>query len=143
MAQKDENVRQVTKRGGGQGSRGDQDQPAEIEQTSKVSTTIHVETIPREERLEKFREAEAAPIQAEKVKPKIQRVPFMLRQDTKFEKYYEPRVAAVGPFHHARKPTYKHAEKIKLKLAANFVKDSKQNDADLLKKVEDNINFVD
>ncbi|XP_021830263.1 UPF0481 protein At3g47200-like [Prunus avium] len=135
MAQKDENVRQVTKRGGGEGSRGDQDQPAEIE----VSITIHEEASPREERLKKLRE-EAPPIQAQKVKPKIQRVPFMLRQDTKFDKYYEPRVAALGPLHHARKPQYEHAEKVKLKLAANFVKDSKQNDADLLKKVEDNIN---
>ncbi|ONH90812.1 hypothetical protein PRUPE_8G075900 [Prunus persica] len=135
MAQKDENVRQVNKRGGGQGSRGDQDQPAEIE----VSITIHEEASTREERLNKLRE-EAPPIQAEKVKPKIQRVPFMLRQDTKFDKYYEPIVAALGPFHHTRKPKYEHAEKIKLKLAANFVKDSKQNDADLLKKVEDNIN---
>ncbi|XP_008237052.1 PREDICTED: UPF0481 protein At3g47200-like [Prunus mume] len=137
MAQKDEKVRQVTKRGGGQGSRGDQDQRAEIE----VSITIHEEASPREERLNKLRE-EAPPIQAEKVKPKIQRVPFMLRQDTKFDKYYEPIVAALGPFHHARKPQYKYAEKIKLKLAANFVKDSKQNDADLLKKVEDNINAL-
>ncbi|BFG41317.1 hypothetical protein CerSpe_275910 [Prunus speciosa] len=112
-----------------QGSRGDQDQPAEIE----VSITIHEEASPREERLKKLRE-EAPPIQAEKV--------FMLRQDTKFDKYYEPRVAALGPFHHDRKPTYERAEKIKLKLAANFVKDSKQNDADLLKKVEDNINAL-
>ncbi|KAI5313852.1 hypothetical protein L3X38_043028 [Prunus dulcis] len=135
MAQKDENVRQVTKRGGGQGSRGDQDQPAEIE----VSITIHEEASTREERLNKLR-VEAPPIQAEKVKPKIQKVPFMLRQDKKFDKYYEPIVAALGPFHHARLPQYEYAEKIKLKLAANFLKDSKQHDADLLKKVEDNIN---
>ncbi|CAB4289910.1 unnamed protein product [Prunus armeniaca] len=136
MARKDENVRQVTKRGGGQGSRGDQDQPADIE----VSITIHEEASTREERLKTLREE--APVPAEKVKPKIQKVPFMLRvrQDTKFDKYYEPIVAPLGPFHHARKPQYEYAEKIKLKLAANFVKDSKQNDADLLKKVEDNIN---
>ncbi|CAB4289909.1 unnamed protein product [Prunus armeniaca] len=138
MAQKDENVRQVTKRGGGQGSRGDQDQPAEIE----VSITIHEEASTREERLKKLREE--APVQAQKVKPKIQKVPFMLRvrEDTKFDKYYEPIVAPLGPFHHARKLQYEYAEKIKLKLAANFVKDSKQNDADLLKKVEDNINAL-
>ncbi|CAB4320290.1 unnamed protein product [Prunus armeniaca] len=136
MAQKDENVRQDTKRGGGQGSRGDQDQPADIE----VSITIHEEASTREERLKTLREE--APVPAEKVKPKIQKVPFMLRvrQDTKFDKFYEPIVAPLGPFHHARKPQYEYAEKIKLKLAANFVKDSKQNDADLLKKVEDNIN---
>ncbi|KAH0977165.1 hypothetical protein GBA52_026884 [Prunus armeniaca] len=61
MAQKDENVRQVTKRGGGQGSRGDQDQPAEIE----VSITIHEEASTREERLKKLREE--APVQAQKL----------------------------------------------------------------------------
>ncbi|CAL2271943.1 unnamed protein product [Prunus armeniaca] len=63
----------------------------------------------------------------------------MLRDHKNFEKYYEPRVAAIGPFHHGRKPKYEQAEKIKLQLAVNFVKDSEQNDADLLKKVEEKI----
>ncbi|BFG37919.1 hypothetical protein CerSpe_241920 [Prunus speciosa] len=128
-------VSQDTKRGGGQASREDQDQPEEIEQTSKVN-------IPREERLNKFREEaaeeERSSTQAQNAKPKIQKVPFMLRDNKNFEKYYEPRVAAIGPFHHG-KPKYEQAEKVKRKLAANFVKDSEQNDADLLKKVEENI----
>ncbi|XP_021801504.1 UPF0481 protein At3g47200-like [Prunus avium] len=146
MAQTNENVvsmekelfvKQVTRRGGGQVSRGDQDQPAEIEQSSRVSITIHeaIKTIPREERLKEFREAEAPSLDA---KPKIQRIPFMLRDHKNFDKYYEPRVAAIGPFHHG-KPKYEQAEKVKRYLAVNFVKDSKQNDADLLKKVEENI----
>ncbi|KAH0977166.1 hypothetical protein GBA52_026885 [Prunus armeniaca] len=67
MARKDENVRQVTKRGGGQGSRGDQDQPADIE----VSITIHEEASTREERLKTL--MEEAPVPAAKVKPKIQK----------------------------------------------------------------------
>ncbi|PQP92118.1 UPF0481 protein [Prunus yedoensis var. nudiflora] len=130
-------VKQVTRRGGGQVSRGDQDQPAEIEQSSRVSITIHeaIKTIPREERLKEFREAEAPSLDA---KPKIQRIPFMLRDHKNFDKYYEPRVAAIGPFHHG-KPKYEQAEKVKRYLAVNFVKDSEQNDADLLKKVEENI----
>ncbi|CAB4316870.1 unnamed protein product [Prunus armeniaca] len=128
-------VKQGTRRGG-QVSRGDQDQPAEIGQTSKVR-------ISREERLKKFREEaaeeERSSTQAQNAKPKIQRVPFMLRDHKNFEKYYEPRVAAIGPFHHGSKPKYEQAEKIKLQLAVNFVKDSKQNDEDLLKKVEEKI----
>ncbi|XP_008240772.1 PREDICTED: UPF0481 protein At3g47200-like [Prunus mume] len=153
MAQTNENVvstekelfvKQVTRRGGGQVSRG------EIEQTSKASITIHEEAIktsPKEERLEKLRKApaEAAAAAAagnsttQGAKPKIQRVPFMLRDNKKNDKYYEPRVAAIGPFHHGIKPKYQQAEKIKLQLAGNFVLDSKQNDADLLKKVEEKI----
>ncbi|XP_034225522.1 UPF0481 protein At3g47200-like [Prunus dulcis] len=147
MAQTNENVvsieqelsvKQVTRRGGGQVSRGDQFQPIEIEQSSRVS--ISRVSIPREERLEKFREeaAEEKRSSTENAKPKIQRVPFMLRDHKNFEKYYEPRVAAIGPFHHG-KPKYEQAEKVKRHLAANFVKDSEQNDADLLKKVEENI----
>ncbi|KAL6272733.1 hypothetical protein ACE6H2_023425 [Prunus campanulata] len=152
MAQKNENVvsmekelfvRQVTRRGG------DQDQPAEIEQTSKVSITIHEEAIkssPKEERLKEFRKvaAEAAAAAAaensttQAAKPKIQRVPFMLRDQKNLDKYYEPRVAAIGPFHHG-KAKYEQAEKIKLQLAVNFVTDSDQNHAALLKKVEENI----
>ncbi|CAL9025389.1 unnamed protein product [Prunus brigantina] len=155
MAQTNENVvstekelfvRQVTRRGGGQVSRG------EIEHTSKASITIHEEAIktsPKEERLKKFRKAaaEAAAAAAaaagnsttQGAKPKIQRVPFMLRDNQKNDKYYEPRVAAIGPFHHGSKPKYEQAEKIKLQLAVNFVLDSQQNDADLLKKVEEKI----
>ncbi|XP_021830080.1 UPF0481 protein At3g47200-like [Prunus avium] len=144
MAQKNENVvsrekelleRQVTRRGGGQASREDQDQREEIEQTSKVS-------IPMEERLKKFREEaaeeERSSTQAQNIKPKIQRVPFMLREYKNFDKYYEPRVAAIGPFHHGN-PKYEQAEKVKRYLAAKFVKDSEQNDEDFLKKVEENI----
>ncbi|KAL6272734.1 hypothetical protein ACE6H2_023426 [Prunus campanulata] len=63
----------------------------------------------------------------------------MLRDHPKNDKYYEPRVVAIGPFHHGSKPKYEQAEKIKLQLAANFVKDSEQNDANLLKTVEENI----
>ncbi|PQM33666.1 UPF0481 protein [Prunus yedoensis var. nudiflora] len=63
----------------------------------------------------------------------------MLRYHQKNDKYYEPRVAAIGPFHHGSKPKYEYAEKIKLQLAANFVNDSEQNDADLLKKVQEKI----
>ncbi|KAI5318037.1 hypothetical protein L3X38_037745 [Prunus dulcis] len=60
----------------------------------------------------------------------------MLRDHQKNDKYYEPRVAAIGPFHHGSKPKYEHAEKIKLQLAVNFVNDSEQKDADLPKVQE-------
>ncbi|KAM1748217.1 hypothetical protein FF1_009160 [Malus domestica] len=135
MSQKDENVvcmkeelsmRKVTKRGGGQASGGDQDQPAEITTTEQTS---------------KIREALAEEAQKKNAEPKIQRVPFMLRDYQKLAKYYEPRVVALGPYHHG-KQKYKQAEKVKLQLAAHFIKDSHDQttyNETLLKMVEDNI----
>ncbi|CAL9025395.1 unnamed protein product [Prunus brigantina] len=63
----------------------------------------------------------------------------MFRGDHKyFQRYYEPRVTAIGPFHHSN-PICEQGEKLKLQLAVNFVRDSKQNAADLLNKVDVNI----
>ncbi|KAM1306752.1 hypothetical protein ACFX2H_009097 [Malus domestica] len=153
MSEKDENVvcmkkelsvTKVTKRGGGQASGGDQGQPAEItttEQTSEVVITIHEEAIrTRGEKLKKIWEvAEAA--QKQNAEPKIQRVPIMLRDHKNFDKCFEPRVVALGPYHHG-KEKYEQAEKVKLLLTANFLKDSDQttNAETLLKKVGDKIN---
>ncbi|TQE05996.1 hypothetical protein C1H46_008420 [Malus baccata] len=156
MSEKDENVvcmkkelsvTKVTKRGGGQASGGDQGQPAEItttEQTSEVVITIHEEAIRtrRGEKLKKIWEvAEAA--QKQNAEPKIQRVPIMLRDHKSFEPRvcFEPRVVALGPYHHG-KEKYEQAEKVKLLLTANFLKDSDQttNAETLLKKVGDEIN---
>ncbi|KAM1556489.1 hypothetical protein PS2_039848 [Malus domestica] len=154
MSQKDENVvsmkkelsvTKVAKRGGGQASGGDQGQPAEItttEQTSEEVITIHEEVIrtSRGEKLKKMREALAEAAQKQNAKPKIQRVPFMLRDHKNLDKYYEPRVVALGPRHHG-KEKYKQAEKVKLQLTEHFIKDSEQtnNDETLLKNVEDKI----
>ncbi|CAN6576915.1 unnamed protein product [Malus baccata var. baccata] len=152
MSKKDEHVvfmkeelsvTKVTKRGGGQASGGDQDQPAEItttEQTSDVRVTIHEKATSRGEKLEKMREALAA-AQKQNAEPKIQRVPFILRDHKNFDNYYEPRVVALGPYHHGIQK-YEQAEKVKLQLAARFIKDSHDQttyDETLLKMVEDNI----
>nr|XP_028954784.1 UPF0481 protein At3g47200-like [Malus domestica] len=154
MSQKDENVvsmkkelsmTKVAKRGGGQASGGDQGQPAEItttEQTSEEAITIHEEVIrtSRGEKLKKMRDALAEAAQKQNAEPKIQRVPFMLRDHKNLDKYYEPRVVALGPRHHG-KEKYKQAEKVKLQLTEHFIKDSEQtnNDETLLKNVEDKI----
>ncbi|ONH95004.1 hypothetical protein PRUPE_7G045900 [Prunus persica] len=99
-----------------------------------------------EKRLRKFREVAAAAEEARSsryqninAQPKIQRVPVMFREDHKYQRYYEPRVTAIGPFHHDKFQWCQQGEKLKLQLAVNFVRDSKQNEADLLKKVDVNI----
>ncbi|KAI5318044.1 hypothetical protein L3X38_037752 [Prunus dulcis] len=99
-----------------------------------------------EKRLQEFREVAAAADEARSsryqninAKPKIQRVPVMFREDHKYsQRYYEPSVIAIGPLHHGN-PIRQQGEKVKLQLAANFVKDSEQRDEVLLKKVEEKI----
>ncbi|XVE90355.1 hypothetical protein DITRI_Ditri20bG0070800 [Diplodiscus trichospermus] len=54
-------------------------------------------------------------------KPLIQRVPFMLCVNEDFKKYFKPKVIAIGPLHHDD-PSFRRAEKLKLKLAAHFIK---------------------
>ena len=71
--------------------------------------------------------------------PKIQKVIFLLRADTKeFEKYYEPKVVSLGPIHHG-KPKYQLAEKYKIVLTSEFVKGSGKDIRVLYKKIEENI----
>ncbi|XP_022765991.1 UPF0481 protein At3g47200-like [Durio zibethinus] len=54
-------------------------------------------------------------------KPLIQRVPSMLGGNKDFKKYFKPKVIAIGPLHHDD-PSLQGAEKLKLKLAAHFIK---------------------
>ncbi|KAE8098677.1 hypothetical protein FH972_016721 [Carpinus fangiana] len=51
---------------------------------------------------------------------KIQKVIFLLRDHKCFVKYFEPRVASLGPIHHSN-TKYQLGEKYKLKLANEFV----------------------
>ncbi|KHG16626.1 hypothetical protein F383_22094 [Gossypium arboreum] len=54
-------------------------------------------------------------------KPLIQRVPSTLGRHKDFRKYFKPKVISIGPLHHDD-PTLHGSEKLKLKLAAHFVK---------------------
>ncbi|KAB2631176.1 hypothetical protein D8674_008695 [Pyrus ussuriensis x Pyrus communis] len=135
-------VTKVTKRGDGQASGGDQDQPAEIttmEQTSEVRVTIITSW---GEKLNKLKDALTEAAQEQNAEPKIQKVPFLLRDHKNFDNYYEPRVVAFGPYHHGKRK-YERAEKVKLQLAAHFITDSHHDQTNygetLLKMVEDKI----
>ncbi|KAM5578036.1 UPF0481 protein [Rosa sericea] len=79
--------------------------------------------------------------QSQSSKPKIQRVPDMLRDHPNFEKYYEPRAVALGPFHHD-KARCQLAEKFKLALAAKFIEESGRQAEELHKIIEDNISTL-
>ncbi|XP_040371430.1 UPF0481 protein At3g47200-like isoform X2 [Rosa chinensis] len=92
----------------------------------------------KEKLFKNIEEAEARLCQFQSSKPKIQRVPDMLRDHPNLEKYYEPRAVALGPFHHD-KARCQLAEKFKLALAAKFIQDSGRPAKDLHKIVEDNI----
>ena len=73
--------------------------------------------------------------------PKIQKIQtfaFLLRESKGFRKYYEPRAVSLGPIHHG-KPKYQLAEKYKLILASEFIKDSGKVIDELYKNIADNI----
>ncbi|TXG70182.1 hypothetical protein EZV62_005117 [Acer yangbiense] len=55
-------------------------------------------------------------------KPKIQKIPFMLRDNDNFKKYLEPRVVSIGPFH-AKNSNLQVTKWMKLKLAALFIQE--------------------
>ncbi|KHG14130.1 hypothetical protein F383_10653 [Gossypium arboreum] len=54
-------------------------------------------------------------------KPLIQTVPSTLGRNEDFKKYFKPKVISIGPLHHGD-PAFLESEKLKLKLAAHFVK---------------------
>ncbi|KAK5787179.1 UPF0481 protein At3g47200-like [Gossypium arboreum] len=56
-----------------------------------------------------------------KAKPLIQRVPSTLARHEDFRKYFKPKVISIGRLYHDD-PTLRDSEKLKLKLAAHFVK---------------------
>ncbi|KAF5471809.1 hypothetical protein F2P56_008576 [Juglans regia] len=74
----------------------------------------------------------------QKATPKIQKVPLLLQDHKHFDKYFKPRIVAIGPIHHGE-PKYKRAEAYKLRMASYFVKDSGRKDEILYDIVEKNI----
>ncbi|XP_021830029.1 putative UPF0481 protein At3g02645 [Prunus avium] len=90
----------------------------------------------RQKRFKELRDAPKSPIHSSQ--PKIQKVPFMLRDHKNFEKYYVPRAVAIGPFHHDN-PRCKLAQKYKLMLTSKFAQFVGQTDEDLYKKIEEKI----
>ncbi|XP_041026696.1 UPF0481 protein At3g47200-like [Juglans microcarpa x Juglans regia] len=74
----------------------------------------------------------------QKATPKIQKVPLLLQDHKHFDKYFKPRLVAIGPIHHGE-PKYKPAEAYKLRMASYFVKDSGRKDEILYDIVENNI----
>ncbi|KEH22856.1 DUF247 domain protein [Medicago truncatula] len=71
-------------------------------------------------------------------RPKIQRVPQYLRNRTKFEEHYTPKLVSIGPIHHDN-PKLKIGEKYKLMWAAKYIKNTGRIKKDLHKKIVDNI----
>ncbi|KAJ0080363.1 hypothetical protein Patl1_23463 [Pistacia atlantica] len=89
---------------------------------------------------EKFKSLDDAIVQ-ENCRPKIQKVPSILRDNKKFIKHYEPRMIAIGPYHH-NNPNLKNTEMLKLKLAALFIEKHKLDGEVLYSKVRRNIKHL-
>lgn len=69
-------------------------------------------------------------------KPKIQRVPLMLREIESNKKCYDPVVVSIGPFHHG-KQNLAPMERFKFSLTRMYAKESEVWVKDLYKKVAD------
>ncbi|XP_059462801.1 UPF0481 protein At3g47200-like [Corylus avellana] len=89
--------------------------------TEDVEVQVIEKDSPRQQWLDELEKAGDEADQ--KTGPKIQKVPFLLRDHKDVAKYFEPRVVSLGPIHHG-KPKYRKAEKYKLVLANKFVKES-------------------
>ncbi|PON41014.1 hypothetical protein PanWU01x14_292710 [Parasponia andersonii] len=72
-----------------------------------------------------------------KPKPKIQKVPMVLRSHKNFERYYEPRVVSIGPIHHQKAGLI--LEEYKLKFLAKFEEDSGKKIEVLYQSINDQI----
>ncbi|KAF5471806.1 hypothetical protein F2P56_008573 [Juglans regia] len=98
----------------------------------------------KKKRFEKLRKAASdhlsinTPNGGQNATPKIQKVPLLLQDHKHFDKYFKPRIVAIGPIHHGE-PKYKRAEVYKLRMASYFVKDSGRKDDILYDIVEKNI----
>ncbi|KAG6641034.1 hypothetical protein I3843_09G045700 [Carya illinoinensis] len=78
------------------------------------------------------------PNEGQKATPKIQKVPLLLRDHKHFDKYFTPRIVALGPIHHDE-PKYQPAEEYKLRMTNCFVKESGKDAEFLFNVVEKNI----
>ncbi|KAK2652141.1 hypothetical protein Ddye_011997 [Dipteronia dyeriana] len=76
--------------------------------------------------------------QADDVKPKIQQVPFMLRDNSNFNNYLKPKVISVGPYHY-KDSNLEISKPIKIKLAAMFIKETQVNKEDLYLHIKNQI----
>lgn len=74
----------------------------------------------------------------ESAKPKIQRVPIIMREQKQFEKYYEPRWISIGPIHHG-KPKLQHETEYKLTLSAKFIDNSDLGTEALYSKIKEEV----
>ncbi|KAG2687292.1 hypothetical protein I3760_09G044500 [Carya illinoinensis] len=93
----------------------------------------------KKKRFEKLREAgRDHPNGGQKATSKIQKVPLLLQDHKHFDKYFKPRIVALGPIHHDT-PKYQPAEEYKLRMTNCFVKESGKDDESLYNVVENNI----
>ncbi|KAJ0014926.1 hypothetical protein Pint_20670 [Pistacia integerrima] len=107
----------------------------------KVVDQSHLINIPEEEVkslitdsvAEEFKSLDDAIVQVN-CRQKIQKVPSILRANNNFTKHYEPRMIAIGPYHH-NNPNLKNTEMLKLKLASLFIKKYTLNREVLYSKV--------
>lgn len=72
------------------------------------------------------------------VKSRIQRVPYMLRENKELKKYCRPSVVAIGPIHHGH-PNFEYGEKMKLILASNFLESHGIDAKVVYRQVYDNL----
>ncbi|KAL5545628.1 hypothetical protein UlMin_005315 [Ulmus minor] len=81
----------------------------------------------------KGKEETKAPVQTEK--PKIQKVPMVLRDHKNFAKFYEPKAVSIGPIHH-KNVKLQLDQQHKPRLVAEFIKESGKTTEELYEKIK-------
>ncbi|KAF2299387.1 hypothetical protein GH714_031799 [Hevea brasiliensis] len=97
------------------GASGSNVQPIE---EAKEPSDIVIDTEHLQERLDSLKKEAAG----KPVKTRIQRVPYMLRENKELEKYYKPTVVAIGPIH-CKDPNFEYGERMKRSLTGEFIKE--------------------
>ncbi|KAF2308182.1 hypothetical protein GH714_036466 [Hevea brasiliensis] len=108
-----------------------------IEESQKLSILIHEKprsTCSWQDRLNSLK---LGP-ENENPASRIQKVPFMLRENKEFEKYYKPKMVAIGPIHH-RDPNFEFTEKRKHIVAGDFIKEHGIDAENLYDKIMDGL----
>ena len=71
---------------------------------------------------------------------KIQRVPEIMQRNEDFRACYKPMELSIGPIHASDPNLFKM--ELKLRLAAEFIKESEQTEEDLLMTIKENIQYL-
>ncbi|KAK3217979.1 hypothetical protein Dsin_011963 [Dipteronia sinensis] len=128
-------------RSGGNNVGGECRSPIEEPSDQRFSEEEKKQFVSFEKALDEVVNKTGRPTDAKQPKPKIQKVPSMLRDNNKLKKYFEPKVFSVGPYYHTDR-TLKMAKQFKVNLAAKFLEQNGVKKEDLYEDIKKEIQVL-